>query len=386
MGGRTLGSAFDWDLLIAGAGVVGLACAARLSAAGRRVLVVERHEGICREGSSRNSEVVHAGLYYPEGSLKARTCVAGRHSLYNRCRRLGIPARATGKLIVATEPGEVPELEELLERGTRNGVEGLQLLEGADLNKREPEVAGLAALWSPQSGIVDSHAFARSFQAEAEGKGATLAFRTEITGVEPLRDGYRLRMESRSEAGEFTTTSRQVVNAAGLGQPLVSQALGLDLDETGYRQHLCKGDWFTVAHRHRGRLTSLIYPVGRATDGGLGLHSCMDLGGGLRLGPDAEWIAGFPEELLVDPSKRRAFWQAGRRLFPWLEEADLSPDQAGLRPKLTDQDGVFSDFVVAEEGARGFPGWVTLAGIESPGLTAAPQLAEEVAALLERPT
>jgi len=382
VGGRALGSEFDWDVLIVGAGVVGLACAARLARPERRVLVVERHDGICREGSSRNSEVVHAGIYYPPGSLKAHSCVTGRRELYARCERLGIPFRKTGKLIVATHLGEVPALEQLQERGEHNGVEGLRLIDREEIAKLEPDVRGLAALLSPQSGIVDSHAFARSFEVEAIGQGATLACNTELAAARALAGGYRLELRVPGESAPFVTTSRAVVNAAGLGQERVSEAIGIDLDEAGYRQHLCKGDWFSVAARHRGRLEALIYPVGRARDGGLGVHSCMDMDGALRIGPDAQWLEAPPERLVAEPSKRRAFWKDASRRFPWLEETDLSPDQAGLRPKLSAGDGDFADFVVAEESGRGLDHWVTLAGIESPGLTAAPALACRVEELL----
>ena len=373
----------DWDVVIVGAGVVGLACAALVARPGRRVLVVERHDGICREGSSRNSEVVHAGLYYPAESLKARSCVEGRRALYDRCERMKIPFRKCGKLIVATEMDQLSDLEELKERGTTNGVEGLRLLNHSEFSAIEPEVRGLAALYSPESGIVDSHSFARSYEVEAIGKGATVALRTELVAAEVLSDGYRVELRLEGEPEPFSTTSRTVINAAGLGQDRVSALVGLDVDAAGYRQHWCKGDWFNVAPRHHGRLSSLIYPVGRASDAGLGIHSCMDMGGGLRLGPDAEWVDDRSEHLMADEGKRHTFWVATSKLFPWLEEDDLSPDQAGLRPKLSRRTGEFRDFVVEEESDKGLPGWITLAGIESPGLTASPALAEQVAALLE---
>ena len=318
--------------------------------------------------------MVHAGLYYEPGSIKARTCVAGRRMLYQRCDRLGIDAPRIGKLVVAAEPAELPDLERLTRRARRNGVEGLELLSREALRAREPEVSGVAALWSPQTGIVDSHRLAASFQAEAESDGADLIFRAEVVGAEPLAGGgYRLRTR------EASLTARVVVNAAGLGQPALSRAIGVDPD---YQQHPCKGVWFKVRDRHQWRLRSLVYPVVRPGDASLGVHVCIDVGGGLRIGPDLEWVDGPPFDLSVDPGRRRAFFEAAARLLPWLEEDDLSPDMAGIRTKLLPGRG-FADFVVAEERGRGLPGWITLAGIESPGLTASMALAEEVEGLVE---
>jgi len=382
VGGRTLGTLeLDFDVTVVGAGVIGLAVAARLSRSGRTVLVIERHDGICRESSSRNSEVVHAGLYYPQGSLKARSCVAGRLALYERCDRLGIAAPRVGKYIVAINEDEIPKLEDLARRGHDNGVDDLVLLDEAGLRAAEAQVAGIAALWSPSSGIVDSHAYAASFQAEAESRGAELVFHTEVVAAEPSQGGYRLATQL-GDGSTYSVTSRAVVNAAGLFQDRLSERVGLDVDSAGYRQHPCKGDYFSIAPRHRGRVKSLVYPVGGAAGSGLGVHLCLDIGGGMRLGPDANYIDGPPYSLAVDASSRDAFHAAGVALLPWLERNDLQPDLAGVRAKLRPPGGSFRDFVVQEESARGLPLWVTLAGIESPGLTAASSLADEVYELL----
>ena len=379
-GGR---GATDYDVVVVGAGIVGLATAARLARPRRELLLVERHEGICRETSSRNSEVIHAGIYYPPGSLKARACVRGKRLLYERCERLGIAAPRMGKFIVALEERELERMEALAVRAADNGVDDMEILEAAELARREPSMShGVGALWSPSTGVVDSHAYAASFEAEARAKGADVVFRTAVVGAEP-RSGGGYALRTRSGGAEFTLTARLVVNAAGLGQDELSAAAGIDVDAAGYRQYPTKGDWFAIAPRHRGRLDRLVYPVGSATGGGLGVHLCLDVGGGMRLGPDWEWLAGPPPwDLSVDPSKARAFWEAGHRLFPWLELRDLTPDQSGVRAKLVPRTGMFRDFVIAEESERGLPGWVTIAGIESPGLTAAAALAEEVERLL----
>ena len=370
----------DFDVLVVGAGVVGLATAARLARPDRSLLLLERHEGICRETSSRNSEVVHAGIYYPPGSLKARACVRGKHLLYERCARLDIPAPRVGKYIVATDDEEAARLGGLAQRAEANGVRDLVRLDGAAMSRRHPDIPGVAALWSPSSGVVDSHRYAASFEAEARASGADVVFHTSVLGAERTGDLYSVR--TRSGGQEFTVTARCVVNAAGLGQDRLSAAAGIDIDEAGYRQYPCKGGWFAIDPRHRGRLECLVYPVGSASGGGLGVHLCLDVGGGMRLGPDWTWLGDPPFDLTVDPTRARAFWDAGRKLLPWLELEDLTPDQAGVRAKLVPQAGMFRDFVVAEESARGMPGWVTVAGIESPGLTAAAALAEEVERVL----
>ncbi len=367
-------ASFDYDVAVIGAGIIGLATAAELAGPRCRVLLVERHDGICRETSSRNSEVVHGGIHYPPGSLKARSCVAGRRALYDRCAVLGIDAPQVGKLIVATQQDELAALEQLAATGAANGVEGLVVIDRGGVRAREREVEAIAALWSPGSGIVDSHRYAASFLSEAEAAGADVVFETSLVGADPIRDGYELWMTDRDQRHPFVIRSRQVVNTAGLGQPEVSSMVGID----AYPQHPCKGVWFSISARHRGRLRSLVYPVGRADAGGLGVHICLDVGGGLRLGPDVEWVEGPPFDLDVDASRRDAFWEAAHRYLPWLEPEDLAPDMAGVRAKLVPEPGMWRDFVVAEESERGLPGWVTLAGIESPGLTAATYLAGEV--------
>ncbi len=376
---------FDYDLVVVGAGVVGLAVAAGASQRSSSVLVIERHDGICRETSSRHSEVVHAGIYYPTGSLKATSCVRGKELLYERCQRLHIDAPRVGKFIVALDREEEEQLHELARRGTDNGVDDLSLVSGAKLSTALPGVDARAALWSPSTGVVDSHEYAASFQSEAEASGATFAFRTELIGAEAIEGGYQLLTQATGayEHDEpFPLRCRRVVNSAGLGQDRVSQLIGIDVDEAGYRNHPCKGDYFRIAPRHNHRAGALIYPIGKAAGAGLGVHICYDTAGGMRLGPDASYVSGPPFDYRVDPNKRSEFFAAASPLLPWLEEEDLTPDQSGIRPKLSARDGGFRDFIIQDEGVRGLPGWITLAGIESPGLTSSAALAEEVAALL----
>lgn len=366
----------DVDVLVVGAGIVGLATAAAFARGGRRVLVLERREAIARETTSRSSEVVHAGLYYPEGSLKARLCVEGRERLYARCAERGVPHRALGKLVVAADAGERPALEALAQRAERNGAPGLRLLEGAEVMRLEPHVRAAAGLFSPRTGIVDAGALALSYLAEAEAGGALLALHTELEGLEPLRGGWRA--SARSADGERTRLEAPVVvNAAGLAADRVAALAGIDVDAAGYRQHPCKGDWFALAPGAPLRFERLVYPL--SSGPGLGIHVTLDLGGRVRLGPDAEYVSAPRYD--VDPAKAGAFAAAAGRYLPALRAEWLAPDSAGVRPKLAAPGEAFRDFVVAEESARGLPGLVNLLGIESPGLTAAPAIAELAAGL-----
>jgi L-2-hydroxyglutarate oxidase LhgO len=361
---------------VIGAGVVGLATAAALARRGREVVVLERHDAIALEATSRNSEVVHAGLYYPPDSIKARTCREGRARLYARCREWKVPHRRIGKLVVACEADEIPKLEALAERGRANGAPGLEILDGRATARMEPAVRARAALLSPDSGIVDAHAYARSFQAEAERHGASLVFRCELLGVEPDGDGYRLSV--RSEGARQDVHAAGVVNAAGLAADRVAAWVGLDVDRLGCRLHYCKGDYFALAPGAPLRVERLVYPV--PSGPGLGIHATPDLAGRLRFGPDAEYVDA--PDYAVRPEKARAFARAAGRFLPGLRAEWLTPDFAGVRARLAAPGEPFRDFVLAERSAEGRPGWVDLVGIESPGLTAAAALGEEAAALL----
>jgi len=367
----------DADVVVVGGGVVGLATAAALARAGREVWLLERRAGLGQETTSRNSEVIHAGLYYPEGSLKARLCVAGREALYARCARHGIPHRRLGKLVVAVTPEEVASLEALRARGTANGAPDLAILDAAELRAREPAVRGIAALWSPATGIVDAAALCASFAAEAEAHGALVALRTDVVAIEAASGGWRVEaVDATGERARFACGA--VVNAAGLAADALAARAGFDVDARGYRIRPCKGDYFALAPRAPLRLEALVYPL--PTGAGLGVHATLDLGGRIRFGPDAEYVERL--DYAVDPRKAAAFAGAVQRYLPDVRAEWLVPDQAGIRPKLAGPGEGFRDFVVAEESAAGFPGFVNCLGIESPGLTAATAIAERVVELL----
>lgn len=367
----------ETDIAVIGGGVVGLACAAALARAGREVLVLERHGATALETSSRNSGVIHAGLYYPPGTLKAKLCVAGREELYARCRARDIAHRRTGKLVVATADREVSTLETLLARGRENGVPDLRIVDGPELRRLEPRVHGCAALLVPVTGIVDPHELAASYQAELESHGGRVVLHTSVSGLE--RSGAGWRVHAESAGGERAVlAARAVVNSAGLAADRVASLAGIDVERAGYRLRPCKGDYFSVAPS-LGRIAErLIYPVPHGA--GLGVHLTVDLGGRYRLGPDAEYVEAI--SYAVDPAKAGPFAEAARRYLPEIDAAQLAPEGAGVRPKLAGPGEDFRDFVIAEESARGLPGLVNLVGIESPGLTAAGAIAAQVARLI----
>jgi L-2-hydroxyglutarate oxidase LhgO len=355
-----------FDCAVVGAGAVGLALARQLAQAGRSVLAVERHDRHGLETSSRNSEVVHSGLYYPKGSLKARLCLEGNRELYRYCRERGVFVRNTGKLIVACEESEVGKLSELRARGEANGVEGLELLDPAELARRAPGVRAVAALWVPSTGIVDSEGLMAAYLREAEDAGAVFLWSAGLSRVERETDGYVLTLASGESAH-----ARRVFNSAGLHADAVARLAGID----AYRLHWFKGEYFQL-RRPQG-VDTLVYPV--PAKHGLGIHLTLDARGGQRLGPNAFAVQNL--DYGIDNSHAETFWAAARRYLPDLKREDLMPGTTGIRPKLS-ADGTFADFVVAEESARGFPGWVNLVGIESPGLTCSLALARLAAGLV----
>ncbi len=370
----------DADVVVIGAGVVGLACARELAARGREVVLIERHERFGVETSSRNSEVVHAGIYYPTGSLKARLCVAGNRSLYAWCEAHGVPHRRVGKLIVATAADEEAKLEGLTRQAAENGAVPLRPLSTREVRDLEPHVRAVRGLWSPSTGIVDSHQLMASLLADAEAHGCTAVWRHEIAAAEPVGSGgYRVTARSGAEATALE--ARAVVNAAGLDADRVAALPGLDLDAAGYRLHYARGHYFRVHPRKRHLAGHLIYPAPHATH--LGIHVTLDMAGGIRLGPDLEYLPDRAQDYRVAEALRPAFFEAASRYLEGLEPDDLSVDQAGIRPKLQGPGQPVRDFVIQEESARALPGWVNLVGIESPGLTCCLEIARVVAESLE---
>ncbi len=373
----------DVDVTIIGGGVVGCATAACVAAAGRTTVLVERASLLGAGTTSRNSEVVHGGMYYPPGSLKARLCVAGRRQLKTFCAEAQVRYRECGKLIVATSEEEVPALERLLRRGEENGVEDLRLLTAAEVAVMEPEIRAVAALWSPRTAILDAEGCTRALGRRASAAGAQLMTDAEVTGLERQADGWRVEVSPPATGGRegWTHTSRWVVNAAGLYADRIAALAGVDLDARDWRLRWVKGNYFAISPRHDGRVGRLIYPVPPADGSSLGVHLCLDLAGRMRLGPDVQPLdAHAAEDYGVDPDRREAFFQGGRRFLPFLEVEDLAPDICGLRPRRTVwwREG-FADFVIHRE-EDDLAGLINLVGIESPGLTSAPAIAAMAAA------
>ncbi len=367
----------DIDVAVIGAGAIGLASAAALAAAGRSVIVLERHRRYGQETSSRNSGVIHAGLYYPRGSLKAVLCVEGRRLLYARCARDGVPHRRCGKILVATDDDERRKVETIHAQGLANDAGELRLLDGGEVARLEPRVRAVAGLLSPETGIVDAHALMDSYRREAEARGAMLAPDNLVTALEPRAGGWRVRART-SSAGDAELHARWVVNAAGLDASAVAALAGVDVRALGYEQRLCKGDYFRIAARHAGIAGRLIYPA--PVHAGLGIHITFDLGGKLMAGPDTEYVDRVRYD--VDPAKAGRFGAALRRYLPDVRDEDLEPDYAGIRAKLQGPGEPFRDFVIEEAGPHGAPGLINLLGIESPGLTASEAIGRRVAGLI----
>lgn len=364
------------ECVVVGAGVVGLAVARTLALAGREVVVIEAAATIGTGTSSRNSEVIHAGIYYPTGSLKARLCVAGRDALYRYCALHGVTHRRIGKLIVATDPQQMATLEALHAQARANGVGDLVAIDGDAARRLEPNLLTcIAALHSPSTGIIDSHGLMLAYQGEAEEHGAMIAFNAPVEGGCIEKDRIVLRVGGPEPA---EIAARMVVNAAGLGAQGVARALdGLD-PATVPPLHFAKGNYFQL--QARPPFGRLIYPV--PEPGGLGVHLTVDLGGRCRFGPDVEWVERV--DYTVDPGRGDRFYAAIRRYWPDLRDGALAPDYCGIRPKLGPAGSPNADFVIQGPAEHGVPGLVHLYGIESPGLTASLAIAEEVAALLER--
>jgi L-2-hydroxyglutarate oxidase LhgO len=367
----------DTPLTVVGAGVVGLAVAARITPRFPELVILERRERHGTESSSRNSEVVHAGIYYPTDSLKARLCVRGKNLLYEACERHGIPCRRTGKLVVAVSAGEEPELDRLLALGRTNGVD-LTKLSAAESRQLEPRVPAVAALLSPSTGIVSADGLMDFLLHQARAEGALLQTRAELVSVERRDRDYRL--DIRTPAGTETFTSERVVNTAGLEADTVAARAGIDTRAAGYRQHWWKGSYFALTGAKTPPLSRLVYPIPPEVN--LGVHTVIGLDGRLRFGPDAEHLPERRLDYTVEESKRAIFGEAVRRLVPEVADEDLAPDLSGIRAKLQGPGEGFRDFLVAEESDQGLPGWVNVIGIDSPGLTSCLALAEEVDRLL----
>lgn len=362
----------NFDCVVVGAGVVGLAIARELAIGGRDVMVLESEGAIGTGTSSRNSEVIHAGIYYAKDSLKARLCVEGRHALYAYAEQRGIPHRRCGKLIVATSESQVGDLAGIIAKGQVNRVDDLKMLSRDEARSVEPDLECLAAVHSPSTGIIDSHAYMLALQGDLENAGGVVALKSAVSAAACRKDGIVLTADDGTEL-----LCRTVVNSAGLNAPsLASRFWGLQSHSVP-KAYFAKGSYFTLAGR--APFSRLIYPVPEAA--GLGVHLTLDLGGQAKFGPDVEWVKS-PEDLIVDPARGEAFYSEVRRYWPGLKDGSLVPGYAGIRPKISGPREAAADFRIDGPKAHGISGLVNLFGIESPGLTSSLAIARHVTALL----
>lgn len=368
------------DILIIGAGVIGLAAAAELATRYRSysITILERNSRFGLETSSRSSEVIHSGIYYPPGSLKARLCAEGNPLLYRFCEKWDIPHRRTGKLIVAGTDEEIPALEKLAIRAEENGVPGIRLLTGAGAARLEPAIRARAALFSPFTGIIDSYKLMSSLEWQAAQAGVLTGYRHEATGFERGAGGYLVHYLNPDRTGGVLACDR-VINCAGLEAGLLASRAGIDIEKAGYRVHLCKGEYFSVDPAKAGLISRLIYPPPPDDLKGLGIHFTKSLDGRARLGPNATYVEKV--DYTVDPSHAAQFFREASAYLPFLEITDLEPEMAGIRPKLQGPGQPFRDFVIQDEAALGLPGFINLVGIESPGLSSCLSIGKKICEL-----
>ncbi len=371
---------FDSDLTIIGAGVVGLAIAAKLSLKYSSVFVIEKHHLFGQETSSRNSEVIHAGIYYINGSLKAKLCVEGKKKLYDFCDKYEIPYRNCGKLIVATNAAEEPVLDDIKQKAINNGVDDLRFLNQKEIQELEPNIKATKALFSPSTGIIESHSFMKQLETFAVNNQAQMVYHTEVTAISKIQGGYQIQLKE-VDGSTFSFTSKRIINAAGLESDLISNMLGMQ--DENLKINFCKGQYFKINSPKNRLLNRLVYPVPDPNMEALGIHVTIDLSRGAKLGPDIKYLDNNEYDYKVDPDCQKVFYQSVKRFLPWLEMNDLSPEMAGIRAKTQKQGEPVTDFYIKEESDQGFAGFVNLIGIESPGLTASLAIADYVENLLK---
>ena len=364
----------ETNIVIIGAGIVGLAVAAKISEKAGGILILEKNAKYGQETSTHNSSVVHSGIHYPKGSLKAKLCVKANPMIYETCEKYRLPFKKLGKLTVAITDEEITSLEKLMKQGLDNGVEGLSFLDGEAVKRLEPGVEVERALLSPSTGIIEPDELLAHYHAEAVRNGAVLSTNTEVASLRKVKDLYEIGGTSQNE--RFTIKAKTVINCAGLYADRITEMLGIELDKYKYRQHPCKGDYFRTVGKPPVKM--LVYPIPEGP--GLGIHLTPDLAGAVRLGPNAYYVDNI--DYMVG-SDEKEFRQGAERYLPGVKNYQLIADFAGVRPKLQGPGDGFRDFVIRNEADKGFPGFINLVGIESPGLTSAPAIGELVTEIYE---
>lgn len=369
----------DAEITIIGAGVIGLAIAEELSAKYSDIFVIEKHLTFGQETSSRNSEVIHAGIYYPKGSLKAKLCIGGKELLYAYCRKYDLPFNNCGKLIVATSEKEIPVIEDIVVTARNNGLDDLRIIERDEIATLEPDIFALKAIWSPSTGIVDTHSLMKQFETNTLNNGGQIVYGSEVILIQKMKGGYEITLMGHDNK-EYSFSTRILINAAGLTADKVSEMAGM-FDEK-HRIWFCKGEYFRLKPPKNKLLKRLIYPVPHQNMEGIGIHVTIDMGGGVKLGPDVTYLDSNVYDYKVDPSKQDAFYRSAKKFLPFIGPDDIVPEMAGIRPKIQKPGDPQMDFYIAEESQRGFPGFINLIGMESPGLTSSIAIARHVASLI----
>ena len=371
----------DADITIIGAGVVGLAIAEKISGSYKNVFVIEKHNSFGQETSSRNSEVIHAGIYYPQDSLKAKLCVEGKVLLYEYCERFDIPFKRCGKLIVATSEEEIPVIEGVRETALRNGVDDLIVIDRDEIAEMEPAIFALKALYSPSTGIIDSHSLMKQYETNTLNNGGQIVYGSEVIAIRRIDKGYEITLND-ADGMIYNFSSAIVINSAGLESDNIARLTGITDDYL--KIMFCKGEYFRINPPKNRLLNKLIYPVPHPKLEHIGVHVTVDIAGGVKLGPDVKYLESNVYDYRLTPSKQEAFFLAAKKFLPFLEFDDIAPEMAGIRPKLQKPGEQIRDYYIMDESGRGYPGFINLIGMESPALTSSIAIAGYVYNMVER--
>jgi L-2-hydroxyglutarate oxidase LhgO len=371
----------DARITIIGAGVVGLAIAERISEHHTDVFLIEKHNTFGQETSSRNSEVIHAGIYYTKDSLKAKLCIEGKRLLYDYCRKYDIPFNNCGKLIVATSQEEISVIEGIRQTAINNGVDDLEVFDRDRISELEPNIFALKALFSPSTGIVDSHSLMKRFETNTLNNGGQIVYGSEVIAINKIKGGYRIILLD-SDKKEYSFTTVAVINSGGLTSDKISEMAGMYDDNL--KILFCKGEYFRVNPPKNKLIKRLVYPVPHKNMEGIGIHVTIDMGGGVKLGPDVKYLESNVYDYKLTASKQEAFFMSAKKFLPFLEFEDITPEMAGIRPKIQKPGEPLRDFYINEESNKGYPGFINLIGMESPGLTSSISIGKYVGNLVNR--
>ena len=370
----------DAEITIIGAGVIGLAIAETMSEECKNVFLIEKHLSFGQETSSRNSEVIHAGIYYTKNSLKSKLCIEGKRLLYDYCKKYNVPYKNCGKLIVATSEEEISIIEGIQQTAIQNGVDDLQLFNQEQISELEPNIFALKALFSPSTGIVDSHSLMKQYETNAVNNGCQIVYDCEVIAIERIKEGFKVTLLD-SDNKDYAFTTRIIINSAGLTADKISGMVGIEDDNL--KILFCKGEYFRLNPPKNRLINRLVYPVPHHNMEGIGIHVTIDMGGGVKLGPDVRYLDSNVYDYKVTASKQEAFYNSAKKFLPFIEFDDLSPEMAGIRPKIQKPGEPLRDFYIAEESDKGCQGFINLIGMESPGLTSSIAIAKYVKGLIE---